>query len=67
MAKPIEKKLYEVCLDIKYAYDVNEDFLRDLKDQIKDARKQQNKINRVLKKAIEKYELIYKRKPDLGK
>ncbi len=63
MAKLTETQLYETWLDIKYANEVNDDFIYDLDMEIKIARKHRTKIKKMLKAAAEHYESIYGRVP----
>ena len=63
-SEKFEKQLFLTCLDLKYSYDINEGFLQDLRDNIKELKKQQNKTKRALKKVIEHYKSIYNREPN---
>lgn len=63
MTKLTEKQLYGTWLDIYYANQLNEEFVHDLEIELKEARKQRNKIKLALKKASEHYKKLYKKEP----
>lgn len=67
MAKLTEKKLFETCIDIHYAHQLNKQFLHDFEIEIKELKKHCRKTKAALKTAIEHYKKVYKKEPTLLK
>ncbi len=67
MAKLTEKQLFGTCLDIYYADKLNDDFVSDLSDQLKDARAAKRKSARLPKKANEHYFSVIGKNPIYNK
>lgn len=65
MAKPsakvdhAEKQLYQLFLDLSYSADLLVDYVSDLSDSLKDAKKQLAKTQKLLEKTRVRYKEIY--------
>ena len=56
-------ELFETCLELKYSVDLYKDWLSDMADDLKNAKKRRRRLNHLLKKAEDRYELSYGRRP----
>jgi len=67
MPKLTEKQLYETWVDIYFADQLNDQFLIDLKIEMKSLKQGKNKSKKMLKKAAEHYKKLYGKEPAIGK
>lgn len=58
--------LFGVCLDIKYASDLSEQFVHDLEIELKEARANKRKTAKLFEKAKGQYEKVYGDLPKLN-
>lgn len=63
MAKLTEKQLYATWLDIWYANEVNQEFIDQLSDQLKEAKIMKRKSTKLLKKASDHYKIVTDKEP----
>jgi len=61
--KLTEKQLYGVWLDLLYADQLNEEYIKEVLDDLKTKRKYRRKIKALLKKATEHYITINGKEP----
>jgi len=67
MPKLTEKQLLQTWLDIYYADQLNDQFLVDLKIEMKCLKQGKNKTKRMLIKAAEHYKKLYGKEPAIDK
>ncbi|MEW8200223.1 MAG: hypothetical protein AB2777_21535 [Candidatus Thiodiazotropha endolucinida] len=65
MPVPTDKQLHTTLLDMKITSDLQDAYIGDLSITLKDAKAFKRKIDRKLKKGIEKYIELYGRTPQL--
>lgn len=58
-----ERQLFSTWLDVTYAQDSQEQYIEELQDQLKEARKALRKAKASVKRVSDAYEKIYGSKP----